>query len=201
MKEQRNTIQIHGGCAKTDLERKGVQDIFTVIAHTDALIDFAKRREPSTPKDQRENHEKGRVEKNVRAKWNNQRGKFGGQAIHGVFKDVQVKIREWVGMIDFSVARPFLMRFSNSLCILDGGKTYMVSMERDSKCAARPFWPCNSKNYTRVSLAFSGDKARDVRESNKVEVPKEIERVLDELKDVMTKILPPRREVDHAIKL
>nr|GEU50329.1 hypothetical protein [Tanacetum cinerariifolium] len=83
-----------------------------------------------------------------------------------------------------------------------GGKTCMVSMERDSKCAARPFWPCNSKNgTTRVSLAFTGDKARDVWESSKVEVPKEIEKVLDELKYVMTKMLPSMREVDHAIKL
>nr|GEU50332.1 hypothetical protein [Tanacetum cinerariifolium] len=49
----------------------GVQDLSTVIAHADALMDFAKRREPSMPKDQRVNHEKGRVEKNVRAKVDN----------------------------------------------------------------------------------------------------------------------------------
>nr|GEZ66999.1 hypothetical protein [Tanacetum cinerariifolium] len=157
------------------IQRRGVQDLFTVIAHADALIDFAKRREPSTPKDQRVNHEKGWVEKNVRAKVDNAQKP--------------------------STEKRCTSQ-SSRLAQENDGKTCMVSMERDFKCAARPFWPCNSKNgTTRVSLAFSGDKARDVWESSKVEVPKEIERVLDELKYVMTKMLPSMREVDHAIKL
>ncbi|GJR53277.1 putative nucleotidyltransferase, ribonuclease H [Tanacetum coccineum] len=111
-----------------------------------------------------------------------------------VAKDVQVMIGEWEGTIDLSVVlmddfkvvlgleflnkiRAFPMPFANSFCILDGGKTCMVCTEQDAKN----------------------------EDSSKVEVPKVIERVLDEFKDVMPKELPkklpPRREVDHTIEL
>ncbi|GJS50692.1 putative retrotransposon gag domain, aspartic peptidase domain protein [Tanacetum coccineum] len=39
------------GWAKTELERRGVQDLSTAIAHAEALIDFSTRRESSKPKD------------------------------------------------------------------------------------------------------------------------------------------------------
>nr|GFB58200.1 uncharacterized protein [Tanacetum cinerariifolium] len=49
------------------------------------------------------------------------------------------------------------------------------------------------------------DKCETDEGSSKVEVPKAIERVLDEFKDMMPtelpKKLPPRREVDHSIEL
>nr|GEW18465.1 hypothetical protein CTI12_AA187700 [Tanacetum cinerariifolium] len=261
--------------AKTELERRGVQDLSTAIAHVEALIDFSTKRKTSKPKDQRVNQEKGRGEKNAQAKvdvickpltgkdknlktsyksggcfiyeeasdgrsmgsirilnaikaktevpkvvgkglqyvkatingvkvralvdsgvthnfmaddeakrlWINATKRSGtikavnssAKAIHGVAKDVRGKIGKWEGMIDLSVVpmddfkvvlglefldkvRAFPMPFANSLCILDGGKTYTV-----------------------------------------------IERVLDEFKDVMAKELPkklpPMREVDHTIEL
>nr|GEY33664.1 uncharacterized protein [Tanacetum cinerariifolium] len=118
------------------------------------------------------------------------------KAIHGVAKDVSTKIGEWEGTIDLSVVsmddfnvvlglefldkvRDFPMPFSNSLCILDGGKTCMVSTERDAK--------------------------KTDEGSSKAEVPKAIEWVLEEFKDVMPnefpKKLPLKREVDHTIEL
>nr|GEV73282.1 hypothetical protein CTI12_AA187700 [Tanacetum cinerariifolium] len=118
---------------------------------------------------------------------------------HGVAKDVPANIGEWEGTIDllmvpmddFNVVlglefldrvRAFPMPFSNSLCILDGGNTCM-----SETC------------YLSVTRLETNEG------SNKVKVPKAIERVLDEFKDVMPrelpKKLPPRREVDHTIKL
>nr|GEW43303.1 hypothetical protein [Tanacetum cinerariifolium] len=74
--------------------------------------------------------------------------------IYGVAKDVRAKIGEWEGTIDLAVVpiddfkvvlrlefldrvRAFPMPFANSLCILDGGKTCMVSTERDAKSGAK----------------------------------------------------------------
>nr|GFB08920.1 hypothetical protein CTI12_AA187700 [Tanacetum cinerariifolium] len=112
--------------------------------------------------------------------------------IHGAAKDVRAKIGEWEGTIDLSVVpmddfkvvlglefldkvRAFPMPFANSLCIVDGGKTCMVTRLETNKGLS------------------------------KVEVPKVIERVLDEFKDVMPKEfpkkLPPRREMYHTIEL
>ncbi|GJU61059.1 putative retrotransposon gag domain, aspartic peptidase domain protein [Tanacetum coccineum] len=56
------------GWAKTELERRGVQDISTAIAHSEALIDFSTRRESSKPKDRKVNQEKGGGEKNAQPK-------------------------------------------------------------------------------------------------------------------------------------
>ncbi|GKD26085.1 putative retrotransposon gag domain, aspartic peptidase domain protein, partial [Tanacetum coccineum] len=53
------------GWAKTELERRGVQDLSTAIAHAEALIDFSTRRESSKPKDQKVNQEKGK-DKNLK---------------------------------------------------------------------------------------------------------------------------------------
>ncbi|GJY04097.1 ATP-binding cassette subfamily C member 8 [Tanacetum coccineum] len=46
------------GWAKMELERRGVQDHSTAIAHAEALINFSTRRESSKPKDQKVNQEK-----------------------------------------------------------------------------------------------------------------------------------------------
>ncbi|GKB19495.1 putative retrotransposon gag domain, aspartic peptidase domain protein, partial [Tanacetum coccineum] len=54
--------------AKTELERRGVQNLSTAIAHAEALIDFSTRMESSKPKDQKVNQEKGGEEKNAQPK-------------------------------------------------------------------------------------------------------------------------------------
>ncbi|GJS12737.1 putative retrotransposon gag domain, aspartic peptidase domain protein [Tanacetum coccineum] len=53
------------GWAKTELERHGVQDLSTAIAHAKALIDFSTRRDSSKPKDKKVDQEKGGGEKNA----------------------------------------------------------------------------------------------------------------------------------------
>nr|GEV54814.1 hypothetical protein CTI12_AA187700 [Tanacetum cinerariifolium] len=145
------------------------------------------------------------------------------KAIHGVAKDVQAKIREWEGTIDLSVVlmnefivvlrlefldrvRAFLMPFANSLCILDGGKTCMVSKEWDAKSGAKTLLAMQfKKGFNKSEPCYLAVTRLETDEgSRKIEVPKAIKRVLDEFKDVMPKVLPkklpPRREVDHIIK-
>ncbi|GJR66825.1 putative retrotransposon gag domain, aspartic peptidase domain protein [Tanacetum coccineum] len=56
------------GWAKAELERRGVQDLSTAIAHAEALIDFSTRRESSKPKDRKVNQDKGGGEKNAQPK-------------------------------------------------------------------------------------------------------------------------------------
>ncbi|GJR43519.1 putative nucleotidyltransferase, ribonuclease H [Tanacetum coccineum] len=151
-------------------------------------------------------------------------GKFSGQAIHGVAKDIRAKIGEWEGTIDLSVVlvddfkvvlglefldkvRAFPMSLANSLCILDGGKTCMVSTERDAKSGGKTLSAMQFKKGFNKSkpcyLAMTRLKTDEG--SSKVEVPKVIKRVLDEFKDMIPKVLPkklpPKREVDHTIEL
>ncbi|GJT50986.1 ATP-binding cassette subfamily C member 8 [Tanacetum coccineum] len=237
------------GWAKTELERRGVQDLSTAIAHAKALIDFSTRRESSKPKDRKVNQEKGgekrmpnqslngmsahedeeasdgrsmgsiRILNAIKAKKEVPKAvNSPAKAIHGVAKDVQGKIGEWEGTIDFSVVpmddfkvvlglefldkvRAFLMSFANSLCILDGGKTCMVSTERDAKSGAKTLSAMQfKKGFNKSEPCYLAVTRLETGEgSSKVEVPKVIERVLDEVKDVMPKelpkILPPRREV------
>ncbi|GJY35233.1 putative retrotransposon gag domain, aspartic peptidase domain protein [Tanacetum coccineum] len=56
------------GWAKTELERRGVQDLSMAIAHAEALIDFSTGRDSSKPKDKKVNQEKGGGEKNAQPK-------------------------------------------------------------------------------------------------------------------------------------
>ncbi|GJX26684.1 actin-related protein 9 [Tanacetum coccineum] len=65
---RRRYRDIERGWAKTELERRGVQDLSTAIAYAEALIEFSMRRESSKPKDRKVNHEKGRGEKNAQPK-------------------------------------------------------------------------------------------------------------------------------------
>ena len=335
------------GWAKTELERRGVQDLATAIAHAEALIDFGTRRESSKPKDRKVNQEKGGGEKTAQVKNDNARKpptgkgkdlktnyKTGGcficdgphrardcpkkaslngiiahedestseggcmstmrilnaikaktevpkvvgkglqfveatvngtkvralvdsgathnfvsvdeakrlrisatkgsgtfkpvnskaKPMEGVARDVRVKIGEWEGTVDLSVVpmddfdlvlglefldkvRAFPMPFANTLCILDGGKTCMVSTERDSKCGVKTLSAMQfKKGYNKSEPCYLAvTRLETDGELGKLEVPKEIERVLDEFKDVMPKELPkklpPRREVDHTIEL
>nr|GEV60445.1 hypothetical protein [Tanacetum cinerariifolium] len=131
---------------------------------------------------------------------------------------------KWEGTIDLSVVsmddfkvvfglksldrvRAFPMSFANSLCILDGGKTCMVSTERAAKSGAKTLSSMQfKKGFNKSEPCYLAVTRLEADEgSSKVEVPKVIERVLDELKDVMPKELPkklpPKRKVDHNIEL
>ncbi|GJV02083.1 putative nucleotidyltransferase, ribonuclease H [Tanacetum coccineum] len=127
------------------------------------------------------------------------------KAIHGVAKDVLAKIGEWEGTIDFSVVPMDDFKVVLGLEFLD--KTCMVSTERDAKSGAKTFSAMQfKKGFNKSEPCYLAVTRLETDEgSSKVEVPKVIERVLDEFKDVMPKELPkklpPRREVDHTIEL
>ncbi|KAJ0629961.1 putative nucleotidyltransferase, Ribonuclease H [Helianthus annuus] len=142
--------------------------------------------------------------------------------IHGEAKDVQIRIGEWAGLINFSIVemddfkvvlgmeffdkvRAFPMPFVNSLCILDEGKTCMVRTERGSKNGSKTLSAIQfKKGYNKKEPCYLAVAKVD-EEKPKEAVPMEIEKVLEEFKDVMPtelpKRLPPRREVDHEIEL
>nr|GFC33454.1 hypothetical protein [Tanacetum cinerariifolium] len=87
--------------------------------------------------------------------------------------------------------RAFPMSFANFLCIIDGGKTCMVSMERDAKSGVKTLLATQfKKGFNKSEPCYLAMTRLEVDEgSSKVEVPKAIEQ------------LPPRREVDYAIEL
>nr|GEY65442.1 hypothetical protein [Tanacetum cinerariifolium] len=128
------------------------------------------------------------------------------------------KIGEWEGTIDLSMVpmddiklvlgveyldrvRAFPMPFANFFCIIDGGKTCMVSMERDAKSGVKTLLATQfKKGFNKSEPCYLAVTRPQVDEgSSKVEVPKAIEQVLEEFKDMMPKELPkklpPRREV------
>ncbi|GJW18357.1 putative nucleotidyltransferase, ribonuclease H, partial [Tanacetum coccineum] len=111
------------------------------------------------------------------------------------------------GLEFLNKVRAFPMSFANSLCILDGGKTCMVSTGRDAKSGAKTLSAMQfKKRFNKSEPCYLAVTRLETDEgSSKNEVPKVIERVLEDFKDVMPKELPkklpPRREVDHAIEL
>ncbi|GJX49454.1 putative nucleotidyltransferase, ribonuclease H, partial [Tanacetum coccineum] len=234
------------GWAKTELERRGAQDLSTDIAHAEALINFSTRRESSKPKDRNVNQEKGGGEKNTQPKVDPARKpptgkdknlktsyKSGGcficdgphrardfpkkaslnvkaktetpkvvrkglQYMEATINGVKVRALVDSGATHNFVAddeakrlrinatkgsgtikavnslakaihrvakdvRAFPMPFANSLCILDGGKTYMVSTERDAKSRAKTLLAMqfNKRIQQERALLFGGNKARD----------------------------------------
>nr|GEU42555.1 hypothetical protein [Tanacetum cinerariifolium] len=114
--------------------------------------------------------------------------------IHGVAKDVRAKIGEWEWIIDLSVVlmddfkvvlglefldkvRAFPMPFANSLYILDGGKTCMVSTKRDVKSGSKTLLAMQlKKGFNKSEPCYLAVKRLNMDEgSSKVEVPKAIE--------------------------
>nr|GEV01859.1 hypothetical protein [Tanacetum cinerariifolium] len=108
-----------------------------------------------------------------------------------------------VSMDDFKVVlglefldkvRAFPMSFANSLCILDGGKTCIVSTEPDAKSGSKTLSAMQfKKGFNKNEPCYLAVTRLETDEgSSKVEVPKVIEQVIDEFKDVMPKELPKK---------
>ncbi|GJR39351.1 hypothetical protein Tco_1215035 [Tanacetum coccineum] len=112
-----------------------------------------------------------------------------------------------LGLEFLDKVRALPMPFANSLCILDGEKTCIVNTERDAKSEAKTLSAMQfKKGFNKSKPCYLAVTRLETDEdTRKVEVPKVIERVLDEFKDVMPKEfprkLPPRREMDYTIKL
>ncbi|XP_057994453.1 uncharacterized protein LOC131174696 [Hevea brasiliensis] len=141
--------------------------------------------------------------------------------MHGIANKVAVRIGEWTDSIDFSIismddyvcvlgmsfmdrVKAIPIAFANSLCIIEDGGAYTVPLKRGK-----------ARNSTLSALQLAKDVKRaeptflvalQTKESDHaVEVPNEVQNVLQECKDVMPKELPkqllPKREVDHPIEL
>ncbi|KAF2299433.1 hypothetical protein GH714_031935 [Hevea brasiliensis] len=94
--------------------------------------------------------------------------------------------------------------FANSLCIVEDGGAFTIPLKREN---------AGSSTLSALQLARSVKRAEptylvalQAEESvHAVEVPHEVQNVLQEFKDVMPKELPkqlpPKREVDHPIEL
>nr|GEY17469.1 reverse transcriptase [Tanacetum cinerariifolium] len=107
--------------------------------------------------------------------------------IHGVAKDAWTKIGEYEGTIDLSMVPMDDFKVVLGLEFLDKAIQFKKGFNKSEPC------------YLAVTRLETDE------DSSKVEVPKVIERVLDEFEDVMPKEfpkkLPPRRKVDHTIEL
>nr|GEY92965.1 putative retrotransposon Gag domain, aspartic peptidase domain protein [Tanacetum cinerariifolium] len=95
------------GWAKTELKRRRVQDLFTAIAHVEALIDFSIRRESYKPKDQKVNKEKGGGKKNAQPKVKMEVQKVVVKVLQYVEATINgVKVR---ALVDFDATHNFVV--------------------------------------------------------------------------------------------
>ena len=144
------------------------------------------------------------------------------QSIHGVAKGVLVKIGDWQKRLDFSVLpmddfnivlglgffdKVVTLLDSNrgTLSIIDGLMT-TIPIRRGKPVkmlSALQFKRGVTKNqcYVATMKTLEGEEAK----TDEPPVPDNVQKVLDEYKDIMPselpKKLPPRREVDHEIEL
>nr|GEV34752.1 hypothetical protein [Tanacetum cinerariifolium] len=214
--------------AKTELERRGVQDLATAIAHVEALIDFSMRREPSKPKDRKkaslnrmsahEDEDKSddesmgsmRILNVIKAK--TEVPKVVGKGLQYVEATINgVKVRS---LVDSGATHNFVAVDKAKRLGIDATKgsgilkaTCMVSTEWDAKSGSKTLSAMQfKKGFNKSEPCYLVVTRLETDEgSSKVEVPKVIERVLDEFKDVMPKELPkklpPGRDVNHTIEL
>ncbi|KAF2285582.1 hypothetical protein GH714_005632 [Hevea brasiliensis] len=140
---------------------------------------------------------------------------------HGVTNKVAVKLGEWTGLIDFSIVsmndyacvlgmnfmdrvRAIPIPFVNSLCIVEDVGAFTIPLKRRKVGSSTLSALQLAKGVKRVEPTYlvalqaeEGDCA--------VEVPHEVQNVLQEFGDDMPKELPkqlpPKREVDHSIEL
>ncbi|RVW38679.1 Transposon Ty3-I Gag-Pol polyprotein [Vitis vinifera] len=142
---------------------------------------------------------------------------------HGVARGVIMHIGSWEGKVDFTVApmddfkmvlgMDFLQKvkavplpFLRSMAILEEEKPCMVPTVTEGT----PKTPMLSamqikKGLKRKEVTYLTTLKEERDDGSEEPMPKEIEGVLDEFKDVMPpelpKRLPPRREEDHKIEL
>ncbi|GJS82721.1 putative nucleotidyltransferase, ribonuclease H [Tanacetum coccineum] len=99
-----------------------------------------------------------------------------------------------LGLEFLDKVRSFPMPFANSLCILDGGKTCMLSMERDTKSEAKTLSAMQfNKGFNKNEPCYLAITRLETDEgSSKVEVPKVIEQV-DHTIELETGSKPPAK--------
>ncbi|GJY64927.1 putative nucleotidyltransferase, ribonuclease H [Tanacetum coccineum] len=197
------------GWAKTELERQGVQDLSTAIAHVVALIDFSTRRGSSKLKDRKVNQEKGEGEKNAQPKVDPALLLIARRKqASTVCQLIETKRRVMVcALVDSDATHYFVANDEAKRLGINAAKESGTIKAWDAKSGAKTLSAMQSKKgFIKSEPCYLAVTKLEMDEgSSKVEVPKVIERVLDEFKDVMPKEfpkkLPPRMKVDHTIKL
>ncbi|XP_052117210.1 uncharacterized protein LOC127747411 [Arachis duranensis] len=144
-----------------------------------------------------------------------------GEPLKGVAKGVETTLGSWKGLLDFSVApmddfkiviRLDLQRKANIIpmpyydvvCVMEKGSPCMVPTV--SKVGGPPILSAMKlkKGFKKGEITYLA-LLHEESTSEREDVPPKIKEVLEENKDVMPpelpKQLPPRRKVDHKIKL
>ncbi|RVX18884.1 hypothetical protein CK203_006867 [Vitis vinifera] len=142
---------------------------------------------------------------------------------HGVARGVTMHIGSWEGRVDFTVApmddfkmvlgMDFLQKvkavplpFLRSMAILEEEKPCMVPTVTEGTLKTPMLSAMQvKKGLKREEVTYLATLKEEKDDGSGEPIPKEIEGVLDEFKDVMPpelpKRLPPRREEDHKIEL
>nr|CAN64786.1 hypothetical protein VITISV_014071 [Vitis vinifera] len=142
---------------------------------------------------------------------------------HGVARGVTMHIGSWEGRVDFTVApmddfkmvlgMDFLQKvkavplpFLRSMAFLEEEKSCMVPTVTEGTLKTPMLSAMQVKNgLKREEVTYLATLKEEKDEGSGEPMPKEIEGVLDEFKDVMPpelpKRLPPKREEDHKIEL
>nr|CAN80593.1 hypothetical protein VITISV_040475 [Vitis vinifera] len=131
---------------------------------------------------------------------------------HGVARRVTMHIGSWKGRVDFIVAPMDYFKmvvplpFLRSMAILEEEKSCMVPTITESTLKTPMLSTMQvKKGLKRKEVTYLATLKEERDDGLREPMPKEIEGVLDEFKDVMSpelpKRLPPRREEDHKIEL
>nr|GEW83523.1 reverse transcriptase domain-containing protein [Tanacetum cinerariifolium] len=216
--------------AKTELKRQGVQDLSTAIAHAESLIDFSIRREPPKPKDRKKaslnglsaHEDKGmsdggsmgsmrilnaikaniKVPKVVRKGLQYMEATINGVKVRALVDSVV--IHNFVANDEAKRLRINATKGSETIKAINSSAKEIHGVAKD--WSEDPFGHAIQERFNKSEPCYLTVTTLETDEgSSKVEVPKAIEQVLKEFKDLMPKEfpkkLPPRRELDHTIEL
>ncbi|XP_028794242.1 uncharacterized protein LOC114749870 [Neltuma alba] len=147
----------------------------------------------------------------------------GPRATFGVARDVKVRLGDWNGLVDFSIVTmddyPIVLGmefmdkvkavpipFANTMCILEEGNPRLVPLERETQLREKQISAMQlSKGIKKKQPTYLVALEEEAVASPTKNLPRCIEHVLEEFKDMMPpelpKRLPPKREVDHKIEL
>eukprot|EP00257_Ricinus_communis_P019332 XP_015578290.1 uncharacterized protein LOC107261709 [Ricinus communis] len=143
--------------------------------------------------------------------------------IIGVARGTNIRIGQWQGKVDITIApivdqrfylgmdfldmvKAFLVPYTNTMCIMENGQPCVVPIKRELSQDKMVSAIQLSKGVKRKEPTFlATPKMEEGTHAGEATLTSPIRGVLDEFRDVMPpelpKKLPPRREVDHEIEL
>ncbi|GJS52844.1 gag-aspartyl protease domain-containing protein [Tanacetum coccineum] len=125
------------------------------------------------------------------------------KAISGVAQGVETKIEGWEGELDLSVVpmddyklvlgmeffdkvKSIPITFTNTLCILDGGRLCKVAMERGTKSGAKMMFAMQLESGFKELKQDTSDMSSDI------ETSRDTKDVLEDFKGAISSVLPKR---------